>query len=581
MMNTSGIPATRWFDAAMLPKDQVEQKDNVKAMMVLGHSPNTFTRIPVAARGLEKLDLLVVGDPHPTQWAVLGERKNGTYLLPICTQYETRGTRTASNGSLQAYQQIVKPLFESKSDGEILYLLAKKLGFADQMFKNIKVENGQPLADDVLSEINRGGWSTGYCGQSPERLKAHLRNQAKFDPVTLRAPKDDPEVGGDYYGLPWPCWGTPELKHPGTPILYNTNLHVMEGGGTFRARFGVEREVKLPDGTTRKDNLLAEGLLLGRLGDQGRISGVHLRGAQEARLGQGPHDAEELAVIESIGGTNPDAVSWSTDLSGGIQRVAMAHGCIPYGNAKARAIAWNLPDPIPVHREPIYTPRPDLVAKYPTLPNAVQFRVPNLGFDVQKAAVEKGIAKQFPLILTSGRLVEYEGGGEETRSNKWLAELQQDMFIEINPADAAERGIKERRLGAGDGTRDGERQGLPHEGAGHRAGRQGRHLDAVPLRRLVPGRRSARQVPAGHRPDRAGRERQHDHDLRLRSGDRHAGAQGHALPGQGGLRRIDNGSDEISLRRRPLHRVQRLRHRLQERARCPVGHQSAARRHHQ
>ena len=81
-------------------------------------------------------------------------------------------------------------------------LLAKKLGFADQMFKNIKVENGQLLAEDVVSEYNRGGWSTGYSGQSPERLKAHLRNQAKFDPLTLRAPKDDPEVGGDYYGPP-------------------------------------------------------------------------------------------------------------------------------------------------------------------------------------------------------------------------------------------------------------------------------------------------------------------------------------------------------------------------------------------
>src|ERR1043166_7379851 len=91
-----------------------------------------------------------------------------------------------------------------------------------------------------------------------------------------------------------------------------------------------------------------------------------------------------------------------------------------------------------VHREPIYTPRPDLVAKYPTLPDAKQFRVPNIGFSVQKAAVDKGIAKSFPIVLPSGRLVEFEGGGEETRSNKWLAELQQDMFVEINPADAAE-----------------------------------------------------------------------------------------------------------------------------------------------
>jgi len=136
-------------------------------------------------------------------------------------------------------------------------------------------------------------------------------------------------------------------------------------------------------------------------------------------------------------------VSWAIDLSGGIQRVCLkVHGVMHYGNAKARANAFGLPDPIPVHREPIYSPRPDLVAKYPTREDVkVQFRVPNIGFTVQKAAVDKGIAKQFPLVLTSGRLVEYEGGGEETRSNKWLAELQQDMFIEINPADAAERGI--------------------------------------------------------------------------------------------------------------------------------------------
>jgi formate dehydrogenase major subunit len=43
---------------------------------------------------------------------------------------------------------------------------------------------------------------------------------------------------------------------------------------------------------------------------------------------------------------------------------------VPYGNAKARMNAFGLPDPIPVHREPIYTPRIELVSKYPTLPEA-------------------------------------------------------------------------------------------------------------------------------------------------------------------------------------------------------------------
>src|SRR5262245_13851591 len=359
LMETPGIPSTRWFDAAMLPKEQVAQKDNLKAMMVFGHGGNTITRMPEVAEGLKKIDLLVVADPHPTTWAVLSERQNDTYLLPICSQFETKGSRTASNRSLQWYEPIVKPIFESKDDYEAMYLLAKKLGFADSMFKNIKVENNVPSAEDILREINRGGFSTGYCGQSPERLKAHIKNHAKFDLVTLRAPKDDPEVGGDYYGLPWPCWGTPEIRHPGTHTLYNTHLHVKDGGSTFRARFGVER-----NGAT----LLAEGSY--SEGSEIKDGYPEFTVGVLKKLGWDKDlTPEELAVIQKVGGNNIDAVSWATDLSGGIQRVCLEHGVIHYGNGKARANAWNLPDPIPVHREPIYTPRMELVAKYPTLPD--------------------------------------------------------------------------------------------------------------------------------------------------------------------------------------------------------------------
>ena len=434
IMETSGIPLTRWFDAVLLPKDQVAQKDNVRAMFVQGHASNSITRIPESLKGLAKLDLLVIADPHPTTWASLSVeagRKDGTYLLPVATQFECKGSRVASNRALQWGEQIVKPIFESKDDLEVMYLIAKKCGFADQMFKNIKVENNLPEAESILREMNRGSWSTGYCGQSPERLKSHMEHQADFDMITQRAASGPNK--GDYYGLPWPCWGSPEVKHPGTPLLYNTNLAVMDGGGCFRARFGVERNGvnMLAEGSYPKDSEIKDGYpefnyaVLKKLGWDGDLT------------------PEELATIQKIGGANPDTVSWSTDLSGGVQRVALKHGCVPYGNAKARMNAFGLPDPIPVHREPIYSPRVELITKYPTLPDAKQFRLPNIGFSVQKAAVDKGIAKQFPLIFSSGRLVEYEGGGEETRSNKWLAELQQDMFVEINPSDANARGIKD------------------------------------------------------------------------------------------------------------------------------------------
>jgi formate dehydrogenase major subunit len=432
-MGTPGITSTRWFDGVLLPDEQIDQRSPIRALIVFGHGGNTITRLPEATKAINKLDLLVVGDPHPTSFASMQDRKENTYLLPICTSLETDGSRTASNRSLQWGEQVVKPSFESKDDYEAIFLLARKLGFSEDMFKHIEVEGNRPSPEDILREINRGGWSTGYCGQSPERLQAHMRHQDAFDIVTLRAPKDTPEVGGDYYGMPWPCWGKPELRHPGSAVLYNTDMHVKDGGSTFRARFGTER-----NGQT----LLAE--------DSYTLGSELVDGYPEITMGilkkLGWDTAlrpEELAVIARIGGNNVDAVSWAIDLSGGIQRVCLDHGVCHYGNGKARANAWNLPDPIPVHREPIYTPRPDLVAIYPTRPDERQFRVPNVGFSVQKAAVEQGIARQFPIILTTGRIVEYEGGGEETRSNRWLAELQQEMFVEINTADAAERNIRD------------------------------------------------------------------------------------------------------------------------------------------
>jgi len=438
-MGVPGITSTRWFDAVTMKADDVDQQDNIKAMIVFGHGGNTVPRMQDAQRGMNALDLLVVADPHPTTFAALHSRTDNTYLLPICTQFECSGSRTASNRSIQWGEKVVEPIFESDNDYAVIYALSQRLGFADQMFKNYEMVKGkfgqEPTPESILREINRGGWSTGYCGQSPERLKAHMKNQEHFDLVTLRAKPGAPEeVKGDFYGLPWPCWGKPEIRHPGTHILYNTNLPPMEGGGAFRPRFGLERDGQtlLAQGSWPKGSEIQDGYpeftygVLQKLGWDGDLT------------------ADELAMIQRIGGNTPEGmarVSWSIDLSGGIQRVALKHGCVPFGNGKARAVAWNLPDPIPVHREPIYSPRPDLVAKYPTRPDGRQQRMPNIGHTLQKASVDKKLHEAFPIVLTSGRLVEYEGGGEETRSNPWLAELQQDMFVEINPADAKARGI--------------------------------------------------------------------------------------------------------------------------------------------
>ncbi|MCS0580529.1 formate dehydrogenase subunit alpha [Massilia pinisoli] len=420
LMEKPGITVSRWFDAVLEDNQYVDQPTNLRAVFYWGHAPNSQTRLPDMKAAMQKLDFMVVIDPYPSMTAAMHGRSDGVYLLPAASQFETQGSVTASNRSIQWRERVIQPLFECKTDHEIMYLFARKLGFGEQLVKNIKVVNNEPVIEDILREINRSCWTIGYTGCSPERLKLHMEHKRDFNPTTMRA--ESGPCKGDYYGLPWPCWGTPEMKHPGTPILYDLHKSVAEGGLPFRANWGVEHNgepLLAADGSFTKDSEIDTGYP--------EFDHVFLK-----KLGWWA----ELTPEEQV---QAEGKNWKTDLSGGIIRVVIAHGCAPYGNARARCNVWNFPDPVPTHREPLVTPRRDLVAKYPTYDDKAAFwRLPTLYKSVQ----DVDFSKDYPLIMTSGRLVEFEGGGDETRSNPWLAELQQNMFCEVNPEDAAQIGVK-------------------------------------------------------------------------------------------------------------------------------------------
>jgi len=541
LMERAGMPVSRWFDGVLEAAENLDQPAPLRAMVYWGHAVNSQTRGLDLKRGLERLDLVVHIDPHPGLAGVLGERRDGVYLLPAGTTMEIAGSATNSQRAVQWREQVVEPLFESKSDYEITYLLARKFGFAEELCKHITVENDEPVAEDILREINRGAWSIGYTGLSPERLKRHMQHQDKFHTTSIEGLAEP--VLGEYYGLPWPCWGTPEMGHPATPILYDQSKSVAEGGLPFRAHWGVlyEGENLLAEGSYPEGSELDDGYpeityaVLDTLGWTGELTAREQlviaaiaaeryshdmltldeesarerlqallneavtpearREAQALRTGTAdadpaaeapdlapedlPQGGEAAAAAVSYHTLTPttearedeaeeeaehgddrgahsqeseeapsDAddsftrrllkVNWKTDLSGGLQRVAIAHGLAPFGNGKARVRVWNFPDPIPLHREPLYTPRRDLLPKYRTYDDRRDYRLPLLYWSIQK----RDFSQEFPLILTSGRLVEHEGGGDSTRSNKWLAEFQPRMFAEINPEDARRAGIE-------------------------------------------------------------------------------------------------------------------------------------------
>lgn len=384
LMNKNGFTVSRWYEGAILPEDQIDQPHNIKMVFVWGHSLNSITEMKRMKEALEKVDLVVSVDPHSTIASALPERDNGIISLPASTVFEKDGTVTTTGRQVQWRNKLVEPRFDSKPDSEIIQMLTTKLGFGEHF-----TYSGP---EEIVREWNLGMGAIAMTGQTPERLKRQQEHCADFDVETTRATGGP--CKGEYYGMPWPCW-TPD--HCGTPILYDINKPVSDGGHDFRANWGVT----VPENPT------------------------------------GKHIGDDL-----LRGDKPVAqVGYAYDLTLDTSREALARGDPPTGRARARIWAWNLPDPVPIHREPIESPRPDLIENYPTYDDvAFQYRVPAPYITNQTA--RKHIVDKYPVVLSSGRQVEHMGGGAETRSCPYTVELAPEMYAEISPALAADIGVK-------------------------------------------------------------------------------------------------------------------------------------------
>ena len=95
--------------------------------------------------------------------------------------------------------------------------------------------------------------------------------------------------------------------------------------------------------------------------------------------------------------------NWKTDLTGKVFEDAIAKGLAPYGNGRARFHVWTFKDdPVPKHREPIHSPRPDLITDWVTYDDVKDhYRVPTLFKSLQKADWVKNILS---FCLQAGKL---------------------------------------------------------------------------------------------------------------------------------------------------------------------------------
>ncbi|PAF46447.1 formate dehydrogenase [Helicobacter sp. 12S02634-8] len=422
MMEKTGYALSTWR-FGVLDEQNFANNNNtpIKALVVIGNGISTTSLLDKTKAALDKMDLVVFIDPYVNDVAVITDRKDNLFLLPAASQMESSGSVAATNRAYQWRYQVMKPMFECREDHEILFDLASRLGFKEEFQRSlyaIAQKEGRKefiWPDDATTEMAQSIRSIGLQGMSAKRLKEHCDNWHMFDKVTLAGMG---VVKDQYYGLPWPCWSE---KHPGTPVMYNDTIPVMQGGMGFRVNWGV----RAPDGT---DMLSPKKLPNAKIAGHPAITAENIEKVLNIKL----TPAEKQAV---------KGTSFSTGTTNILVEKALQAGICPYGNGKARMVVWNWYDKIPIHREPLHTYRPDLIDKYPSFPDKKDNFRANLKYISRQK--EHDWKKDYPLNMLTGRLVAHMGTGTETRSAKYLAEIYHDMFVEIHPNTAFSLGIND------------------------------------------------------------------------------------------------------------------------------------------
>lgn len=422
MMSEKGFSLARWYAGVIAGKpgeDKIHNAGtNLKALFVMGNGITSVSRQAKIKEALDDLELVVLVDPFVNEAAILTDKRDDLFILPAATQFENSGAVTASNRSAQWRYQVIEPLNESKPDHEIMFELAKRLGFYKEYTRAMLMKENKKSfkwPEDATDEIARIIKTIGLTGWTAKRIKKHTDNWHMFDQVSLRG---HGPMRGEYYGLPWPCWTE---NHGGSPVLYNIHRSVKEGGMGFRNRFGLEREgesLLAGPGSVPKDSVATGGYPEITAKNIESVLGIKLTASEKKKIGK----------------------NWKVDTSNLIAEKCMAAGIAPYGNAKARAKVWTFPDEIPIHREPLHSPRTDLVKEHPSYKDKVNhYRVDTRYISKQ---TEKDWAKEFPINLVTGRLVSMNGAGVAERSSKHLAALAPEMFCDIHPGLASLHGVR-------------------------------------------------------------------------------------------------------------------------------------------
>ncbi len=413
-------------DHSHLPMFVAMAEGGVKGMICVGQNPATSLNAGLERKGLRRLEWLVVKDNFLTETATFwykapevesGEVKPGdigteVFFFPSAQVAETEGSFTNTQRMLQWHFKAADPPGQCRSDPWFTYQLGKRLKrlYADsplprdQGFRHLVWDYepdqpgsipGEPDVEKVLREIN------GYYTGDPKR---HL---AGFDEL-----KDDGSTTGAswiYCGVfPAPGRNLAAGKEPDPPGV--TGSHRTWGWAwPANRRVMYNRASADPQGrpwSERKKWVWWEG---------GKWTGYDTPDFPLGKAPGAPADPNGIGLDAHSGRSpfimKPDGVGWLFNPAG------------------------LLDGPLPTHYEPVESPVRNALYR--------QQASPVLKYWKRDDNVLAPVGDpRFPYVITTYRLTEHYLAGAMSRWNPWLTELMPELFVELSPELAAEKGIR-------------------------------------------------------------------------------------------------------------------------------------------
>ncbi len=401
----------------------------IKGLFLIGQNPAAGApNAELSRAALRNLDWLVVRDWFEHESANFwyadprvtdpGRIKTEVFFLPAAAMAEKDGTLTNTERLLQWHDKALDPPGDCRSDAWFVYHLGRRL---KQLYRDSTLDRDQSILNltwDYAAEepavLPDGGTSRITDEPDIEKILKEINGRSTRDSKLLKGFEELKDDGSTECG----CW------------IYS-GVFPEEHLNRARSRNPAHRGSTYPDWGFAWPNNRRVMYNRASADPEGRpwSERKKLVWWDEAERKWTGFDVPDFDPLKPPGYRPPPGARGMDALAGDAPFIMH-----PDGRGWLFAPHGLKDGPLPAHYEPRESPFENALYETQTNPTLREFPSPLNPLATARDA-------RFPIVATTYRLTEHYLSGPMSRFNSWLNELQPEMFVELSPELAAERGI--------------------------------------------------------------------------------------------------------------------------------------------